>query len=98
LVDLAGEQGISAQEVVQQWVEARCEARRGQRGAAQSLTPKQTQVLGQLKAGLTVKEIAAKLEVGERTIRTHILRMRAQLDCRDLLSLRFRSSASETGK
>ena len=53
------------------------------------LSPKQTVVLESLRAGHSVKESAALLGVSEETIRTHIIRIRARLDCADLLALRF---------
>lgn len=53
------------------------------------LSPKQTAVLESLRVGHSVKESAALLGLSEETDRTHIIRIRAKLDCADLLSLRF---------
>lgn len=55
-----------------------------------AITEKQQAVLDHLKAGLSVKEIADRMDVSEHTIRTHIIRARIRLDCPDLLSMRFR--------
>lgn len=76
----------TVEQVARQWIEASCRHLRPD----PALTPKQTQVLGLLKDGQSVKEIAAHLGVREETVRTHILRIRSHLDCPDLLSLRFR--------
>jgi DNA-binding NarL/FixJ family response regulator len=61
----------------------------GDAPSTRSLTKKQAAVLKSLKAGLSVKEIAAQFGVSEGTIRTHIHRMRCHLNCSDLLSLRY---------
>ena len=53
------------------------------------LSPRQISVLQCLRDGLAVKEIAAKLDVGEATIRTHITRIRERIGCLDILKLRL---------
>jgi DNA-binding NarL/FixJ family response regulator len=53
------------------------------------LSPRQTSVLQGLRAGLAVKEIADKLNVGEATVRTHIIRIRERTGCLDILKLRI---------
>ena len=53
------------------------------------LSPRQISVLQGLRAGLAVKEIADKLNVGEATVRTHIIRIRERTGCLDILKLRI---------
>jgi hypothetical protein len=53
------------------------------------LTARQNSVLQYLRNGLTVKEIALRLNVGEATIRTHIIRIRERMGCLDILKLRI---------
>jgi DNA-binding NarL/FixJ family response regulator len=45
-------------------------------------------VLQGLRDGLAVKEIADKLNVGEATVRTYIIRIRERTGCMDILKLR----------
>ncbi len=54
-----------------------------------ALTAKQQQVIQKLRGGLSVKEVAAAMNLSEQTVRTHILRARTRLGHSDLLSLRF---------
>ena len=58
-------------------------------GGLEDLSPRQRAVLGGLRDGLSVKELADSLEVSEVTIRTHIIRIRERLGCTDLLGLRM---------
>jgi DNA-binding NarL/FixJ family response regulator len=53
------------------------------------LTAKQQVVIQKLRSGLSVKEVAASMNVSEQTVRTHILRARTRLGQSDLLSLRY---------
>ncbi len=58
-------------------------------GHSSNLTARQNSVLQFLRNGLAVKEIAVKLNVGEATIRTHIIRIRERIGCLDILKLRI---------
>jgi DNA-binding NarL/FixJ family response regulator len=56
----------------------------------EDMSARQRAVLEALRKGLAVKEIAYSLNISEATVRTHILRIRARLDCPDLLKLRMK--------
>jgi DNA-binding NarL/FixJ family response regulator len=58
-------------------------------GYPADLSPRQISVLQGLRDGLAVKEIADKLNVGEATVRTHIIRIRERTGCLDILKLRI---------
>ena len=58
-------------------------------GYPAELSPRQISVLQGLREGLAVKEIADKLNVGEATVRTHIIRIRERTGCVDILKLRI---------
>jgi len=58
-------------------------------GHPAELSPRQISVLQGLRDGLAVKEIADRLNVGEATVRTHILRIRERTGCLDILKLRI---------
>jgi DNA-binding NarL/FixJ family response regulator len=53
------------------------------RSALPDLSPRETEVLIQLARGLSNREIAAKLFLGEATIKTHVGSILAKLGCRD---------------
>ena len=58
-------------------------------GYPADLSPRQISVLQGLRDGLAVKEIADKLNIGEATVRTHIIRIRERTGCMDILKLRI---------
>lgn len=89
LETLACSRGISIDEALRQLIDAGTSHLPQRDVQLQTLSPKQTEVLKCLKAGLSVKEIASQLGVKEETVRTHIHRVRGILDCSDLLALRF---------
>lgn len=62
--------------------------------ALPSISPQQRVVLDLLQQGKTVKEIAYQLNLGEATIRTHIMRIKEKLNCSDLLHLRMNGISS----
>jgi DNA-binding NarL/FixJ family response regulator len=96
LETLACSWGISIHEAIRQLIDAGTRHLEQQDAQLQTLSPKQTEVLKCLKAGLSVKEIASQLSVKEETVRTHIHRVRGILDCSDLLSLRFSGVNGDT--
>lgn len=61
----------------------------GVTGRPADLSQRQIAVLQGLRDGLAVKEIADKLNVGEATVRTHIIRIRERTGCADILKLRI---------
>jgi DNA-binding NarL/FixJ family response regulator len=89
LEEFAKAQGLDMNEALRRLIEDETRQLRPPVLPCQPLTPKQQEVLEDLKCGRSVKEIAERLGVSEQTIRTHILRARARLGCSDLLSLRY---------
>lgn len=55
----------------------------------QEISKQQRVVFELLRQGKSVKEIAFQLQLGERSVRTHIARLREKLNCNDLLDLRM---------
>jgi DNA-binding NarL/FixJ family response regulator len=51
--------------------------------SAGTLTPRETEVWQLMARGLTNTEIAAKLFVGEATVKTHVSRVMTKLGARD---------------
>jgi DNA-binding NarL/FixJ family response regulator len=51
--------------------------------ALDALSPRETEVLGLLATGLSNREIARALFVGESTVKTHVARIMAKLQVRD---------------
>jgi DNA-binding NarL/FixJ family response regulator len=49
----------------------------------EDLTPRETEVLTHLAAGLSNAEIAAELFIGEATVKTHVGRILSKLGARD---------------
>jgi DNA-binding CsgD family transcriptional regulator len=90
LEELARSRDLTIDQIVEEFIEKESSRQMLQESQTAALSPKQKLVLEHLRAGLSTKEIADALSVGEETVRTHILRIRARIDCPDLLSLRFR--------
>lgn len=90
---LARSLGVSIDEALRELIDAATRHLESQDAQLQLLSPKQTEVLKYLRAGLSVKEIASQLSVKEDTVRTHIHRIRVIFGCSDLLSLRFNGMA-----
>jgi DNA-binding NarL/FixJ family response regulator len=87
---LANARGVSANTALHQLLDAGIRHLRPEHlPQFRKLSKKQVTVLEGLKAGHSVKEIAAQLGVLEGTVRTHIRRMRSHLNRSDLLSLRY---------
>ncbi len=61
--------------------------RREHEDRAAQLTAREIEVLQQIAGGATNAEIAAALYMAEGTVKTHIGRLLAKLDCRDRVSL-----------
>jgi len=63
-------------------------------GCDAGLSPRQRQVLGLLKLGYSVKEIAGEMGVSETTVRTHVTRLKERTGCTDILRLRMPENAN----
>ena len=57
-------------------------AARGKRGAASRLTGRERELLGLVAEGLTDGQIAQKLFISIRTVRSHLDRIRVKTGCR----------------
>jgi DNA-binding NarL/FixJ family response regulator len=62
-------------------------ARRAQSRALDQLTARERDVLRQIALGLSTKEIAARLEIGARTVETHRANLMRKLDLRSVALL-----------
>src|SRR5471032_2416252 len=51
------------------------------------LSRREQQVLAKLCEGLRVKEIAAQLEIGEETVRSHVKRLKAKTGCTGVVDI-----------
>ena len=51
------------------------------------LSRREQQVLAGLCEGLRVKEIAAKLEIGDETVRSHVKRLKAKTGCAGIVDI-----------
>jgi len=83
---VAAGEGILAPTVTRKLIEefaARSPAVRPKSLAAESLTPREAEVLAQLSRGLSNAEIAAALHVGEATAKTHVAHLLDKLGLRD---------------
>jgi two-component system, NarL family, nitrate/nitrite response regulator NarL len=89
LETFAKSRGVSIDEALDQLLESEACRIGGASGTACILTKKQQEIMDELKAGLSIKEIAVQRGVSEGTVRTHICRMRRLLGCSDLLKLRY---------
>lgn len=58
-------------------------------GSLPAMSKQQRVVYELLRQGKSVKEIAFQLQLGERSVRTHIARLKEKLNCNDLLVLRM---------
>ena len=52
-----------------------------------NVAPLVQQVLSALCEGLRVKEIAAKLEIGDETVRSHVKRLKAKTGCAGIVDI-----------
>jgi DNA-binding NarL/FixJ family response regulator len=68
--------------LISEFARLRPQARRGSAVLAQ-LTPRETEVLRQVAAGLSNPEIAERLVVSEETVKTHVSRVLTKLGLRD---------------
>jgi len=83
---VAAGEGILAPTVTRKLIEefaARSPAVRPKGLAAESLTPREAEVLAQLSRGLSNAEIAAALHVGKATAKTHVAHLLDKLGLRD---------------
>lgn len=78
----AGEELLSLREVVEMFRIAgeQREEDRKKRVALEKLTPRETEILRALAEGLSDREIAGRLQVSNRTVRTHMVNILAKLE------------------
>jgi RNA polymerase sigma factor (sigma-70 family) len=78
----AGEQLLSQQEVIEalRFIGRERESNREARLAIDKLTPREREVLKALAEGLSDKEIAQRLHVGEGTVHTHVTNILSKLE------------------
>jgi DNA-binding NarL/FixJ family response regulator len=91
----AEKMGVSPEEVLKQMMEAylsKCDKNAILHHESSELSHRQRTVLAFLRRGMSVKKIAAEMQISEPTVRTHIQRIRDRLGCSDLLTLRMKES------
>jgi DNA-binding NarL/FixJ family response regulator len=97
---LAARFGISSAEMMVLVVEVGIAAmerrlQENNHGSLPAMSKQQRVVYELLRQGKSVKEIAFQLQLGERSVRTHIARLRDKLNCSDLLDLRMHPGTPE---